>query len=478
MSSDPLPAITAAIGSWGAGEGPLHRRLADAIRDAVESGALGAGATLPPERKLAEALTVSRGTVVAAYGALRERGLIESRRGSGSRVVGGRGGDVRLSSYLTRMLDADSPPIDLSKAAVPLEGPDLDLTADLRETIALGASLGYLPLGLPALRTALAAWLTADGLPTEPEEVLITCGAQEAISLIAHGITAPGDHVVVESPTYPNAIESFTRAGARLAEVPIDHGGLRVPALRQLLERISPRLVYTMPTVHNPAGTVMPLTRREELLSLARAHDALVLEDATMAPTLYEPGGERWLASIDPRADVLTIGSFSKMFWGGLRVGWLRAPSSTVLRLGRIKASWDLGASLPAQAIALRVLDELPAVLERRRALLERRLAAATATLAEHLPDWRFARPRGGIALWLELPGGNADELAPIAARHGVSFVPGSSTSASGEHGDRLRLSFGAPEPLFAAGVERLAYAYAVYRERRPLSGLDRAVLV
>jgi DNA-binding transcriptional MocR family regulator len=478
MSDDSLVPIASALGSWSSNAGPLYKRLAAAIRGAIESGALPHGETLPPERKLAQALAVSRGTVVAAYDSLREVGLIESRQGSGSRVRGGTARRAPASPYLSRMVASGGPLIDLSKAAVPLEGPDLELAADLDPTVLREAGYGYLPLGLPALRAALAEWLTEDGLPTEPEQVLVTCGAQEAISLIADGFVGPGDQVVVESPTYPNAIESFTRVGGRLQEIPLDYGGMRVTTLRQLLERFSPRVIYTIPTVHNPAGTVMPLTRRQELVSLARANDAILVDDGTMAQTIYEPHGERWLASLDPRAEVVTVGSFSKLFWGGLRVGWLRAAPSTVLRLGRIKAAWDLGTSLPAQALALRVLEDLPAVLDRRRALLRRRLASATAVLAEHLADWAYAEPRGGMALWLQLPGGGADELAQVAARYGVSFLPGPSTSPSGAYGDYVRLAFGCPEPVFATAVERLAAAFAEYRERRPLGGLDRAVLV
>ena len=478
ISDDPLISITSALGTWSSNAGPLYKRLAGAIREAIESGVVPQGQTLPPERKLAEALAVSRGTVVAAYDSLREVGLIESRQGSGSRVRGGAARPAPASPYLSRMVASGGPLIDLSKAAVPLEGADLDLAADLDPAVLRAAGYGYLPLGLPALRAALADWLTADGLPTEPEQVLVTCGAQEAISLVADGFVAPGDHVVVESPTYPNAIESFRRVGARLAEISIDHGGLRIAALRQLLERSSPRVIYTMPTVHNPAGTVMPATRREELVSLARANDAIVVDDATMAQTIYEPRGGSWLASLDPGAEVVTVGSFSKLFWGGLRVGWLRAAPGTVLRLGRMKAAWDLGTSLPAQAVALRVLEELPVVAERRRALLQRRLASATGALAEHLGDWSYAEPRGGMALWLQLPGGNAEELAQVAVRYGVTFLPGATTSPSGEHGDHVRLAFGCPESVFATAVERLAAAFAEYRERRPLGGLDRAVLV
>lgn len=462
MSPD---ALVDALGAWTERPGPRYRRLADAIRAAVQQGLVPAGARLPAERALADRLLVSRTTVVNAYGLLRDDGVVESRRGSGTSVrAQGPAGDLPAAfraPMLARLVDERSPRIDLSIGS-PVNPALVSEPLDLEAAVALAPPHGFTPLGLPALRACVAAKYADEGVPTVVDEVMITSGAQGALSLVARGLVTPGDRVLVEAPSYPGALETFSRAGASMGSVEMDEAGMRPDALERALERGGVRLVVLVPTCHNPTGIVMPEGRRREIVELARRHEVTLLEDGTLSDVRFAGPAPSPLVGHAPDL-VLSVGSLSKIGWGGLRVGWLRAPSATILRLARLRAADDLGGPVFAQAVALRLLERLPELVDVRREEARERLETLASALRERLPEWEFSEPRGGYSLWVRLPHGSGDEFAQVALRHGVAVAAGSATALDDEFIDRIRISYSPPPERLRAAVERLERAWAEY---------------
>jgi DNA-binding transcriptional MocR family regulator len=454
---------------WAAGDGALHTRLTGRLRALVRSGLLPAGTRLPSERILADALNVSRNTVGAAFDELRADGVFSSRRGDGTYVsLAGRHtlsrGDDRLRSFLPppAFTGPGTPEtrIDLRSAALP--GLDL-VTAeidrlrgdDLKDLV---ATHGYLPAGLPELREAVAGYYTDLGLPTVGDQVVITSGAQQALRLVATALLEPGSAVLIEEPSFRGAIEVLRSAGARLIAVPSGPRGIDIAALRTAIREHRPALVVIQSTVHNPTGSVLDESGRQALASL----DVPVLDDATLYDTLVDAPLAKPTAAYGS-GPVLTIGSASKSFWGGLRVGWLRADPATVAALTSVKGGEDLGTSVLAQQVTARLLPSVELARERRRAVLGPARDTVLATVAELLPDWRFERPAGGASLWVRLPRPGATAFAQAAGRAGVALLPGPTFSCADGLDDHLRISFAPPLPEVLCGLGRVAAAWQAF---------------
>src|ERR1700760_3357718 len=456
---------------WVAGDGALHTRLTGRLRSLVWSGLLPAGTRLPSERILADALNVSRNTVGAAFDELRADGVFSSRRGDGTYVsLAGRHtlsrGDDRLRSFLPSPAftgpGAAEPRIDLRSAALP--GLDL-VTAeidrlhgdDLKDLV---ATHGYLPAGLPALRQAVAAYYADLGLPTTEDQIVITSGAQQALRLGAPPLLEPGAPVLIEEPSFRGAIEVLRSAGARLIPVPSGAAGIDVAALRAAVRAHRPVLVLLQSTVHNPTGSVLDASGRQALSDLG----VPVLDDATLYDTLIDPpAGPPVKPTAAYGGPVITIGSASKSFWGGLRVGWLRADPATVAALTSVKGGEDLGPSGLAQQGTARLLPSVELARERRRAVLGPARDQVLATMAELLPDWHLQRPAGGASLWARLPPPRAAPVAQAADRAGVALLPGPTFSCADGLDDHLRISFAPPLPEVLCGLARIAAAWHAF---------------
>jgi|SRR5579864_186256 len=496
------------LGVWQAAPGPLYRRLAAAIAAAVAAGRVPAGSRLPAERPLSAALAVSRTTVIGAYELLREEGWVESRRGSGTRVrsvspepppeapalppdaaagagtassrgavgLGGPAGlessatgeltrPLRRMAFFRGLVEASGSRIDFLGAHLPAAQPFL-----AEEWAAAGPDLaaqlphhGYLGLGLPALRQAIAAHLTAGGLATAEEQVLVTSGAQQAIGLVAALYLQPGDAVALEDPNYPGALDTFNYARARLIPIPVTADGANVERLREAVVREAPRLIYLVPSFHNPTGALMPAAQRRAVARLAAETATPVVEDLTLADLDLDAAPPPPIAAAVPGAPVLTIGSLSKLVWAGLRIGWVRAEAPVIARLARFKVLSDLGSSLPGQLLAARLLRRAPAIRDSRRREARERRHALEQALAAALPDWTWRRPAGGLCLWVRLPRGNAEELARHALRHGVGLVPGPTCSPRDAWESYLRLPFVLEREEMQEGIARLARAWQAY---------------
>lgn len=452
--------LLAMLGDWTAGPGAsLQVRLADSLRQVIETGVLETGTILPAERALARDLSVSRSTVTAALGLLKEEGALESRQGSGTVVLGPPATSPPGATLLPGILGARRG-IDLA-ASTPADARALPaVDVDLESLLRAGPRHGYSPEGLPVLRQAIAERFEAQGLPSTFDQIVVTNGAQHALALALTLLATPGDRVIVDDPTYPGMLDLL--ASRRLTPIPLPRttGRIDVTELRRLVAEHDVSIAYLQTGVHNPTGCA---AADWELDDLAIAVDQLgltVLEDLVLADLRFDETVVRPLAGRTKPSSVLVIGSVSKLGWGGLRIGWLRAPTAMVDRLLRARLTDDLGSSVPSQVIAAGVLSKFDDVVAVRRPTLAARADLAIRELAEALPSWRPMRPEGGLSLWIELPHPSAIALSQQAVRHGVTVATGSSAIVAGD-GDRfIRLCFDRPESQLVEGIHRLAQAW------------------
>jgi DNA-binding transcriptional MocR family regulator len=211
----------------------------------------------------------------------------------------------------------------------------------------------------------------------------------------------------------------------------------------------------------------MSQARRREVARLAAEYHVPIVEDLVQRDLWFDAPPPPPIAAADPDAPVLTLGSLSKVFWGGLRIGWARGNETTIARLARMKAVTDFGTPVLPQIVAAQLMPRFDEVAEQRRAELRERLEVLSAALARHLPSWRWARPAGGLSVWAKLPAPRADELANRALAHGMAVVPGT-TFAVGEqrHADRIRLPFVADPETLEVALQRLAAAWSELEDR------------
>lgn len=459
--------------------GPLYRRLATAIQRAIANGEIPPGTALPAERHLAKSLALGRSTVVGAYDLLRAEGLLESRQGSGTWVAGA----VRSTAYggapqeslrgaaLSMTEDLDTPIIDLATASLPAsslvrEAFDAVGGALLDELL---ATSGYSALGLPELRRAVAEVFTRDGLPTTPDQILITTGDQQALSLICSQYLSLGDTAVVEDPTSPGILDLLHEAPVAIRSTPsLSSAGAR--SLLELIDKSHPALTYIFPAL-GPEGRACSETELRTLALGLRDYSGVVVEDIGSRYLLGRDDRPSLLARAAPDLSVLTVGSMSKVFWGGLRVGWVRGDENAILRLSRVKARADLGTPMLSQLVAAWLLRRLDEASETRVYELNARREAALAVLQQRLPEFQCGPVDGGGVLWLKMPRGASRPFVEMAKRYGVAVVPGAALSAGGASDGYLRVALGAEAAVFADGVDRLARAWAQYDQRAVTSG-------
>ncbi len=464
--------IPAVLGDWSVGPGPLHGKLAGALRSAIVAGDLPPGTRLPAERILAAQLSVSRSTVVVAFDRLRSEALLVSRQGSGTRVSP----DVRRpvadgsvpggtgQAVFRRLVEGPGELISLACAIPPCHPAVAEVLTTLTPAVLEEplSRAGYHPLGLPELRHALADLYTREGVPTTAEQILVTTGAQQAINLAAALFVRPGDTVVVESPAFPGVLDVFRAGGARLEPVRVDAEGARVDELDRLARRSAVAAVFVMASFHNPVGVALSEGRRRQLASLAVELDLPVIEDNAMEHARLGVVPPPPIGALGD-GPVVTIGSLSKVLWGGLRVGWIRASEDLVSRLVRLKVLHDLGTGVVGQLVASRLVPRLEELRSSREGQLLDALAVVTGLLERHLSAWRWERPHGGPSLWVRLPWGDADSFSQVALRHGVEIVPGSTMSPDGAWRDHLRIPFVFDPAQSEALVSRLAAAWSAY---------------
>ncbi|MFF9172235.1 MULTISPECIES: PLP-dependent aminotransferase family protein [unclassified Streptomyces] len=319
--------------------------------------------------------------------------------------------------------------------------------------------------GEPVLREALAARITGRGLPTGADDLLITTGSQQALSLLATALIDPGDTVLVENPCYLAALQVFGLAGARVVAVPGDADGPDPRALEELVARERPKLLYTVPTFQNPTGRTMPAGRRAELAAVAARCGLWIVEDDPYGELRYDGEPVPWIAAHeDARDRTVLLGSFSKVMAPGLRLGWLRAPQGLRRACAVAKQAADLHTPTVNQLAAAHYLDVLDAHVERVREVYGERRDAMLAGLPDALPAGStWTRPEGGMFLWVRLPSSyDTTALLPRVVRHDVAYVPGAPFYASAPDPRTLRLCFVTQTPEeIDEGLRRLAAGLA-----------------
>ncbi|MFJ3308991.1 PLP-dependent aminotransferase family protein [Streptomyces sp. NPDC086549] len=315
--------------------------------------------------------------------------------------------------------------------------------------------------GEPALRAGLAARITARGLPTAADDLLITTGSQQALSLLATALIDPGDTVLVEDPCYLAALQVFGLAGARVLPVPTDHrDGVDPEALEELVARERPKLLYLVPTFQNPTGRTMPTVRRAAVASVAARHGLWIVEDDPYGELRYEGDRVPWIATHPGAEDrVVLLGSFSKVMAPGIRLGWLRAPEHLRRACTVAKQAADLHTPTVNQLAAARYLDVLDGHVAKVRAVYGERRDAMLAGLADALPEGSvWNRPEGGMFLWARLPDSyDTTALLPEVVKQDVAYVPGAPFYAGAPDRSTLRLCFVTQTPEeIGEGLRRL----------------------
>ncbi|GAA1895722.1 MocR-like transcription factor YczR [Asanoa iriomotensis] len=450
------------LGQWHALPGrrrnPDYAALAGAVRGLLSDGRLPLGIRLPAERELAEALKVSRTTVTAAYRELRESGHLTSRRGAGSWTTLPGGHRVASSGLWTPLNEFGMIDLGCAALAAPPELiPAARAAAD--ELPRYLGDAGYHPTGLPELREAVARGFTDRGLPTSPDQIMVTSGTQQALDLVLRLTVQAGNGVLMESPTYPNALAALSARRARITTHGLDpatgwDGELLLGALRQT----TPRLAYVIPEFHNPTGHLMPADLRERLVATAHATGTdLVVDESFVDLPLDGVSVPPPVALFDRHSRVITIGGMSKPYWGGLRIGWVRASAPTVQRLAALRVGVDMSSPVLDQLVAAQLLDRADTIVPARRIQLAAQRDALLEALTEHLPEWQVHAPHGGVTLWAELDGPISSALARAAEEVGVRLAPGPRFGLDGTLERFLRLPYTLPAGDLVDAVKRIA---------------------
>jgi DNA-binding transcriptional MocR family regulator len=493
---------------------PLYAQIANHVRRLIETDVLKPGVKLPATRELAVDLGVDRTTIVAAYDELVAQGFATAHVGQGTFVAVHA---ARGPQHQSEAAAAESPPGDInwqqcfSRAArisADWRPPDVSAYRAREEMISFAggmpdsslfpidafrqvmhevlraegqALLQYSPAsGYPPLRRYLADYLVRKGIVVTEADILIVNGSQQGLDLVARTLLDPGDRVVVEGPSYPGALQIFRAYQAEVLTVPVGDDGIRRDLVEGLVHRLAPKCLYVMPTFQNPTGATVSLEGRRELLAIAAKAQVPIIEDDFHNELRYDGAPVIPLRGLDRKGLVIAVGTFSKILFPGLRVGWIVAPPEVMERLIVAKRVSDFHTSALIQAAIYhfcrrRLLDRH---MERMRLEYRRRRDTLLEALRQYCPAHvTWTHPQGGFSLLLTLPPGlDTQSLLPEAASAGVLYTPGPLFYADGGGRHQLRLSFSEiPAERIAEGVQRLSsvIAGALQRGRR-LRSADR----
>jgi DNA-binding transcriptional MocR family regulator len=347
----------------------------------------------------------------------------------------------------------------LSAPAAAVSEAFIDATHDVTPYL---HKVGHELVGVDALRQAIAERYCQRGLPTDPDEILVTTGALHAINLILTTYVQPGDRVLVEQPTYHGALSAIATTGARAVPVAMTEDGWELDALYAAVQQLSPSLAYLIPDNQNPTGLTMPADDRKRLARIiAETRTRTVIDETILDMWLDEQVPEPVAAAMTTRRDlVLTVGSMSKSFWGGLRVGWIRAERATVTTIAALRPSVDMGTPVLEQFAAARLLAQHEQLLPERREVLRTRRALLLSLLQRHLPDWEPGPGVGGMSLWVRLPAPMSTALSAAASRMGLELPAGPRFGVDGTLERFVRVPYALPEVELSDAIELLARAW------------------
>jgi DNA-binding transcriptional MocR family regulator len=440
---------------------PIYRQLFEAIAGAIRSGEMPAGHRLPPTRELASRLRLNRTTVASAYELLEAENYIRGQVGRGSYVQEGHAQPV-ISFSSSRSEVGPETWKSFQQACT-------EVLAD-KEAPAL-LQLGA-PSGLAALRQYILEKALADGEADPDDSVLVTSGCQQAMDLFGRLCARWGRPVLLEDPVYHGTRNAFAAAGARVLALDLTATGPNLSQLAQVCAAERPGMIVLTPNFQNPTGLTMDGEARRGVAEIASAHGISLIENDPYGGLRYTGSSQPSMKAMAPASGTFLVRSFSKIAFGGLRVGWIIGPSSALAELTAIRQWCDLHTDQLAQAIFLRFAKSggLEQHLRRVREEGRRRLDAVLAGCREHLPagaEW--THPEGGMNLWVRLPRGlDAAEVQAEAQQTGVTFLPGTHFTVWKPQTDALRLSFGGLSPVeIREGLARLGRACSRAMSRR-----------
>jgi DNA-binding transcriptional MocR family regulator len=445
-----------------------YQRYAEELTEMIRRGELMPGARLPSVREASRARRISPATVFEAFYLLQARGLIESRPRSGFFVratpkalpvraarPAPRSRLVEVSELVFEVLEATRRP-GVAPLGSAFPSADLFPLKQLSRALATGMRrldaariVEDLPPGNERLRRQIALRYGLSGTQVAPEEIIITNGAMEALTLSLQAVTKPGDAVVVESPCFYAALQALERLRLKAVEVPVDvRHGANLAALRGALKRQDVKACWLMPSFHNPTGANMPEANRRELVKILEAHDVPLIEDDVYAELYYGTHPPRPAKSFDTKGLVMHCGSFSKCLAPGYRVGWV-AGGRYAQAITRAKIMTTLSTAVPSQQALAEYLAH--GGYERhlrklRRALARQHEIAARIATRSFPAGTRLGSPEGGYFLWAEFPAGvDTLQMHRDALDRGINIAPGQVFSATRAFANCLRLNYGHP---------------------------------
>ncbi len=481
-----------------AADRPLHEQIVTALREAIERGIIAAGELLPSTRGLASRLAVHRSTVSAAYRQLWSLGFVELKQGARPKVrprlrlrepgetsagtsLGWVGrspdgveqvlaaarkrrpvsrdvsGDV--VSFESLAVDERLYPVDRFRSAL-----NRVLARDGARLLGYGDPAGYRPL-----RESIAHRLRQHGICVGPDELLVSNGSQHGLDLLLRSIARPGARVVVEAPTYDYLLPLLALNGLEAHSVSMREDGMDLEELAALIEREAPALVYTMPSFQNPSGVTTDQGHRESLYTLCAERGVPIFEDGYDEEMQYSGRPVLAIKALDRHGVVVYAGTFSKVLFPGVRIGWIAAPAPLLERMSALRCYGEIAPHTLLHA----AMDEFcrsgsfERHVTRMHRIYRRRMGAALGALEREVGERAsWVTPRGGFLVWLRLPEGDRDALAACLAREGVRASAGGSFYADGSGGHALRLSISAlDEEEIARGVRRLGRALRAWQE-------------
>jgi GntR family transcriptional regulator of abcA and norABC len=431
---------------------PLHQQISDFMKKKIMNGEWTIGTKIPPQRNLAKLFQVNRSTIVIALEELAADGLIESKVGSGTRVINN-----------TWSLLASTPPPDwISYVKSGIHKPNITIIQEINKAeadpnmIRLGTgelspdllpnkkmgqilqidneqslSLGYMePKGSLSLRKTVSAYLRTKGIKASPESILIVSGGLQALQLISIGLLNRGSTILHETPSYLNSVHVFQSAGMNLLGIPLDKEGIKCDSIGRMKRQHHAALLYTIPTFHNPTGTLMSERRRIEIIEVCQKASMPIIEDDVYGDLWFENPPPKPLKANDTQGNVLYIGSVSKTLSPGLRIGWLVGPEPVIERLADIKMQTDYGSSSLSQYAVDKwlcsgmyedFLKETKEELKFRRDFTIQILKKYFSEIAT------WSTPKGGFYIWLKLlTVVSTRKLFDVALREGILLNPGS----------------------------------------------------
>ncbi|MCY9077522.1 PLP-dependent aminotransferase family protein [Bacillus inaquosorum] len=405
---------------------PLHRQIEQYMKDKILHGEWAVGTKIPSQRTLADMFQVNRSTVTAAIDELTSQGLLEGRRGGGTKVVNStwsvlaaeppldwsdyvRSGIHHPNSSIIQDINENEPRTDIIRLGTGELSPDL-LPADtmrrmFQQINPHALSLGYeQPKGNRQLREAVAEHLKGKQINVSPSAILIVSGALQALQLISIGLLKRGSVILTEKPSYLQSLHVFQSAGMRLRGLPMDEAGIKAGLVSSYRKQYGGQLLYTIPSFHNPTGIVMSEQRRKEIISLSKKEQLPIIEDDAYGDIWFEEKPPQPLKAMDHEGNILYLGTFSKTVSPGLRIGWLVGPEPVIERLADIKMQTDYGSSGLSQWAAAEWLSQgyYEEHLTRIRRVLKQRRDAALHFLKQYAGDiarWRI--PAGGFYIWV-----------------------------------------------------------------------------